>query len=388
VAALRARRRSGLRALRRGEAHDAHLRPRDPRRGRSARRGAEDLGGAALRQAVRAAAAFGLALASACSSPAPAPDGGAWTSPIGRDHPLAGRIYDAATRSEIAEPALVEALAGARFVLLGESHENADHHRLQARLIGALAARGEAPAVAFEMLRADQQEALDGVLAQEAPTADAVRAATRWDENGWPGFALYAPIFETALAAGLPLVAADLDPADRNLLASDGALPPALAAHLGLEEPLPAALLASLERDLMIGHCNMLPASALPRLVRVQRGRDAALAHALVDAPALEQEPAQDGEAPLEPAPGVSAVLIAGTEHARRDRGVPRALARLAPGAQTATVAFLEVDPEATDLGADLAARYAGESVFDYVWYTPRASDEDPCERMRKHKMR
>jgi uncharacterized iron-regulated protein len=279
-------------------------------------------------------------------------------------------------------------------VLLGESHENADHHRLQARLVAGLAARGEAPAVAFEMLRADQQDALDAAQAADPPTAEGVRAATKWDEGGWPGFALYAPIFEAALAAGLPLVAADLDAADRNRLASDGPLPAELAARLGLEEPLPAALLASLERDLMTGHCNMLPASALPRIVRVQRGRDAALAQALVDAPGAP--PADADPAPGEPRTdplvggldGTRAVLIAGAEHVRRDRGAPRALARLAPGAEIATVAFLEVDPGAADLGADLAARYGGDAVFDYAWYTPKASDEDHCERMRKHQKR
>jgi uncharacterized iron-regulated protein len=269
-------------------------------------------------------------------------------------------------------------------VLLGESHENADHHRLQAHVIAELAARGATPAVAFEMLRADHQEALDGVLAREAPTAEDVRGATSWDENGWPDFAIYAPIFAAALAAGLPLVAADLAPAERNLLASDGALPPDLAARLGLEEPLPEALRRGLERDLATGHCDMLPESAIPRLVQVQRGRDAALAQALFDAPG----PAEDEAEPGASVAGVRAVLIAGAEHARRDRGAPRVLAHLAPGADVATLAFLEVDPAARDVAADLAARYGGDAVFDYVWYTPKASDEDPCERMRKHKMR
>ena len=163
------------------------------------------------------------------------------------------------------------------------------------------------------MLRADQQEALDAAQGAEPPTAEGVRAATKWDEGGWPDFALYAPIFEAALAAGLPLVAADLDAADRNRLASDGPLPPELAARLGLEEPLPAALLASLERDLATGHCGMLPASALPRLVRVQRGRDAALAQALVDAPGA---PPDDAD-PAAGEPRTDPLVAEWTERAR-----------------------------------------------------------------------
>jgi len=294
-------------------------------------------------------------------------------SPLGRDHPLAGRIFDVARGREIEEAELLAGLAGARFVLLGESHENADHHRLQARVIRELAARGAEAAIAFEMLRADQQPALDQVRASEAPTAEALRAATRWDEGGWPDFALYAPVFEASLAAGLPLVAADLASDERKQLASSEPVPAALSARFGLDEPLPHEVQRALEHDLLASHCGMLPASVLGRLVRVQLGRDAALAQALVAAP---------GSAP--DAAGKPAVLLAGAEHVRRDRGAPRALARLAPGAELRSLAFLEVDDARRDASADLEARYGEQPVFDYVWYTPRASDEDYCERMKR----
>ena len=48
-------------------------------------------------------------------------------------------------------------IAAARdFVLLGEKHDNPDHHRLQAWMIDALVARGRRPAIAMEMLDAEQ----------------------------------------------------------------------------------------------------------------------------------------------------------------------------------------------------------------------------------------
>src|SRR5262249_38111671 len=84
------------------------------------------------------------------------------------------------------------------------------------------------------------------------------------------------------------------------------------------------------------------------------------------------------------PSSGLQAVLIAGAEHARRDRGAPRALAQLAPGADIVSVAFLEGDPDEKDAFSDLAARYGHAPVFDYVWFTRRASAEDPCERMKR----
>ena len=289
-------------------------------------------------------------------------------------------MYDVARRAEVSEDELARALAAARYVVLGEQHENADHHALEALVLRALVARGRTPAVAFEMLSRDVQPALDAVLAQPAPTAEDVRRATGWDASGWPPFALYAPVFEAALAAGLPLVAADLSAADRKLLASDAPVPAPLRARLGLDETLPADLTRGLERDLLDDHCGMLPASALPRLVRVQRGRDAELAQGLLSAPG------GDGAA-LDEAPeaGDGAVLVTGAEHARLDRGAPRALARLAPGASVASLAFLEVSPDVRAPLADVDARAAGAPVFDFVWYTPRASDEDYCERMKKH---
>jgi uncharacterized iron-regulated protein len=325
---------------------------------------------------------FLLALACArAPSPAPRAD---WVSPIGRDHPLAGRVFDLRTRSESSEPELLAQARAARFVLLGESHENADHHRLQAQVIRALGADGAGPAVAFEMLRRDQQAALDEALAGPAPTPDAVRAATGWDQSGWPDFALYTPVFEAALAARLPLVAADLPREEQALVASNDPLPALLRARLGLDEPLPQNVQLALERDLLAAHCDRLPASELPRMVRVQRARDAALAQALLDAPGADGAEEEDAPAAGEARGAGRAVLIAGAEHVRLDRGVPRALESLAPGADRVAVAFLEVDPDEEDLFEDLATRYGDAPPFDYVWYTPKASDEDYCERIRR----
>ena len=56
----------------------------------------------------------------------------------------------------------------------------------------------------------------------------------------------------------------------------------------------------------------------------------------------------------------------------RRDFGVPRLL----PAGDVASLAFLEVTPGTT--------APPGGMPYDYVWYTPRVDDRDPCERFRK----
>jgi uncharacterized iron-regulated protein len=131
------------------------------------------------------------------------------------------------------------------------------------------------------------------------------------------------------------------------------AVDPALVSRLALDQPLPDAVRERLRADIRDGHCGQLPERAIDPFVTVQRARDAHMALALRDAGA-------DG-----------AVLIAGASHVRRDVGVPRAL----PEGETASVAFLEVAP-----GAGLPE----PRVFDYVWFTPRVDDRDPCERFRE----
>ena len=70
-----------------------------------------------------------------------------WKSPLGRNHPLAGRIWDVSSDRFIDRETLVERLARADFVLLGERHDNPDHHMLQAEVLRSLIAVGRHPAV-------------------------------------------------------------------------------------------------------------------------------------------------------------------------------------------------------------------------------------------------
>ena len=119
-------------------------------------------------------------------------------------------------------------------------------------------------------------------------------------------------------------------------------------------------------RELRDSHCGEQPEPVLDRMVDVQWARDARMAEALARAGG------RDG-----------AVLIAGGGHVRRDRGVPTHLARHAPGTTVASVALLEVDPDAA-APADYAARFDGALPFDYVWFTARADDTDPCGKLQK----
>ncbi len=323
----------------------------------------------------RVALAVAVAVALlACSvrTPAPAPPASviAWTAPHGRDDPRAGRILDVGRERWIDESTLLDALTRADFVLLGERHDHPDHHELQARILRALVARGRRPAVSFEMLDADDASAIEAVEAMAdgdtAARAVALRQAVEWDQSGWPDWTLYAPVFEAALTAALPIVPANLARAELQAIRRGGAagLAPERRAELGLDEPADPDEFRALAEQIREAHCGHAPDAALERMVDVQRAWNAQLAASLA-------------AAATSAGVGRGAVLIAGSEHVRLDRGAPRRLAQLAPDARIATLGFVEIDPRDPDAVPDAA------TPFDYVWLTPRLDLEDPCDKYR-----
>jgi len=307
-------------------------------------------------------AAAGILLA-ACGTGVDGGGSPGFTTSLGRDHALTGRIVATASGSTIRPAALISDLAAADFVLLGEKHDNPDHHALQAWVTEQLLAAGRRVGVAFEMIADDQAPALAAWLAQRPRDPAGLGPAIGWERSGWPAWSIYAPIAGAVLGRTDRITVANLSRARTRAIgtAGLGTLDAATLTRLALDAPLDAAAMEGLTAAVRDGHCGMLPARQIPRMVDVQRARDARMAAGLVEAAA-----GLDG-----------AVLIAGAEHVRRDRGVPRYLDRLAPGRLVASVAFVEVDPARTD-----AAQYTGAPAFDYLWFTPRVSDEDHCARM------
>jgi uncharacterized iron-regulated protein len=279
---------------------------------------------------------------------------------LDREHPLVGKIWDVSGSRFLDEGTLRARLGALRFVLVGERHDNPDHHRLQARIIEQLVDEGRRPAVVLEMLEPNQQTLLESYRAQSGATASGVGSAVGWEKTGWPPFAEYRPIFDVAFAAHLPIFAGNLAQADVKALVKEGreAFPPERLSTLHLDHAFPEAFEAQLLDELRASHCGQLPESLLPGMALAQHARDAALSRALSAAAG------QNG-----------AVLIAGGGHVRRDRAVPYYLALDAPGSSVASVSLREVQRGETD-----PAKYAAaEGPFDYLWFTPRTSDEDPC---------
>ena len=277
-------------------------------------------------------------------------------------HPLSGRIWDTRAEDWISTTELERHLARARFVLLGEVHDNAGHHRLRRDLLAALVRDGRRPAIAMEQFDREHQPALQRVQNEPAPTPEMLKTAGRVDTQGWNWF-YYEPIIRLALDHRLPIFAANLSRADAFRVSTEGAaavLGAAVVSALQLDQPLPDAARLKLDQVIEEGHCGKAPPNILPGIVAAQRARDAIMAHTLQA--------------------HASAVLIAGNGHVRRDFGVPHYLAHYPQGDNVRVVGFIEVDPDRstpTDYVSD------GASEYDYVAFTPQTPRLDPCKDVR-----
>jgi len=284
-----------------------------------------------------------VALLSACQASLPALP--AWQSPEGLQQPELGQIVELRTGARLTPAQLLERLATAPKVLVGERHDNPDHHALQLWLLRALAAQRPQGSLLLEMLTPDQQAKVDqvrvAIAAGQAPQD--MLSALAW-QPGW-AWSLYGPLVQHALRQPYPLLAANLE---RREIMQIYAEAPQLQGQASTAQPVREGLFQQIRQS----HCNLLPDSQLPAMLAVQQQRDRRMAEALLAAP----EPS---------------LLFAGAFHVRRELGVPLHLQDLgaAEGVQVLILA---------EVGSQIAVESA-----DYVWYTPAQPEQDHCAKLR-----
>jgi uncharacterized iron-regulated protein len=300
-----------------------------------------------------------------------------WLSEVDRDHPLVGRMWSTTNRSFFKPESLGPALRRTELILVGEVHDNPDHHRLQAWMIREAAPPRQLrrrPTVVMEMISEDQSAALSRFLAgrrggRSTLGPEDLGRILNWEGRGWPSWSIYQPIAETALEMGLSIAYGDAGRDRIKTVREKGlaALPNRDSDRMKLSVALPQRLDAALLEELGQSHCGVLPESSWPGMLAVQRLRDATLADQLLRADLRR-----------------GAILLTGNGHIRRDRGVPWYLAQRAPERSTLVVMLAEVLPGQTDPEAYLPRDPDGVAVVDFVWFTPRKERSDPCEAFRR----
>ncbi|OUR77295.1 hypothetical protein A9Q83_11345 [Alphaproteobacteria bacterium 46_93_T64] len=249
-------------------------------------------------------------------------------------------IYDTAQISGLAER-----ITSADYVLLGEKHDNPQHHKIQEEILKNTLSAGDV--VVFEMINSDQQSVIDQYLANDVKF-DELETALNWAKSGWPDWAFYAPLFEAVKNAGA-IIQHGSYPRKQLMDMSEDTSPLA-----GL---IPAVQLEELDEDMRLGHCNMLPEDMIRPMSLLQIKKDRLLASQLQTKDTAKR-----------------AYLIAGNGHVRKDRAVPFHL-------KSEKMFVLSLAEETSE-----PEQWKLFSSFDAVWITESLgkSQEEYCNEMLK----
>lgn len=209
---------------------------------------------------------------------------------------------DGARAAAVAPSTLLDEAARRDVVLLGESHDDAEHHRWQLHTLAALHSRRPDMVLGFEALPRRAQPALDRWVAGER-TAEQFLAEARWHEVWNVPAELYLPLFEFARLQRIPMVALNVERRLTEAVAAKGwdAVPEAEREGVSRPAPAPAAYrdaLARVHRE----HGEKVP---LAHFIEAQQTWDRAMAEALARQPR-----------------GRLAVGVVGSGHLRHGHGV------------------------------------------------------------------
>ncbi len=297
-------------------------------------------------------------LLGSCATPPIASDGPACPGPGQWLVPADGR-----TPSDLD---LLAGLAGRSVVLLGETHDRAEHHRWQLQVLAGLYARSANLVLGFEAFPRAVQAALDRWTAGELGEKDFLEAA-RWDEVWGFDPDLYLPLLHFARMNRVPLVALNVERALVRRVAEGGWDSVPETEREGVAKPSPAGEaylreLAEVYREHPDGETGDgetgdgeaafdFEDPAFRAFVEAQLVWDGAMAQALAQA---RRRPG----APL-------VVGIIGQGHLQYGHGVPRQLAEL--GVEGAAVLLpYETGPDCEAVPRDFA-----DAVFGLAYEEP-----------------
>ena len=277
------------------------------------------------------------------------------------DHPLVGKIWDMRSHRFIDEATLLAHSNTATILLLGETHDNPQHHELQQKLLKARIETGARPALMMEQLDTESQAAVDQALSgsNHDEVLDKVTKLIKFQD--WK---FYQPFLAIAVDNKLPIIAANVSNQQLQPVIWQGFA--AYAAEdlkrLVVEEVWSESRQNFMVRNMGGAHCGKLKDELRAGLSRSQRLRDALMVDSAMSSM------------------GRGVVGIVGSSHARRDIGLPLYFAARAPLAHIFSIGFIEVSKGRVDPVAYEADSATGEAVYDVIWFTPRVErGGDPC---------
>lgn len=243
--------------------------------------------------------------------------------------------------------AVIAAARNAQFVLLGEQHDEADHHRWQLHALAMLHAARPQMAIGLEMLPRRAQPVLDRWVAGELTEPEFVKESD-WS-NAWGYDAdLYLPILHFARLHRVPLIALNVERALTREVGRKGwaAIPAERREGVGDPAPASEAYRSMLQEWFGYHRDEAEAANAIDfrHFVEAQLTWDRAMAEALLSATKHD--------------PTTLVVGIIGSGHLRHGYGVPHQLRAL--GAKRITVWL----PVSAETPCDRLAAGLADAVF------------------------
>lgn len=211
-------------------------------------------------------------------------------------------------------------------VLLGEQHDDADHHRWQLQVLAGLYALRPALVIGFEMFPRRLQPVLERWVAGQLTVSEFLREA-EWDTVWSQPAEIYLPLFHFARLNRIPMLALNIDEKLTRAIAEKGWDGVPVEEREGVGRPAPAL---PAYRDILFEvygeHAGRrgkpgdaaVTDPAFARFVDSQLAWDRAMAEAL----ASRAQPTSRGIRPL-------LVGIMGSGHLRAGHGVPHQLRAL-----------------------------------------------------------
>lgn len=222
-------------------------------------------------------------------------------------------------------------------VIVGEKHNNLQHHQIEQWLVESLPRQRTQGSVLMEMITPSQQDKVNAVKDQlkqgKSLTGQQITEQTAW-QKGWK-WELYSGVTTAALAGSYPLLSANLD---RREIKKFYEHPLAVTGALSTQPSVREAIAKTIEES----HGGKLEPKQAEAMLAIQQQRDRRMAESLLAAP-------------------TPALLIVGGYHANRALGVPLHVEDIAPMTEL-TVVMLAEEGVKVD-----------KSNADFVWYTRKA---------------
>ncbi|CCG87803.1 putative iron-regulated protein [Erwinia piriflorinigrans CFBP 5888] len=251
-----------------------------------------------------------------------------------------GQIIDLHSGQMLTDRQLLVKLASAPRLIVGEKHDNAEHHQIELWLIQNLSLERPQGSVLLEMLTASQQPRVTQVknwLKEDPLVRDSrIQERLSW-QKGWP-WAMYGGVVSGVLRASYPLLNANINRDQVMSLYKNPRFPE------GKNSTAPAVH-AALKETIVVMHEGNIEGQQLTSMLAIQQQRDRYMAQQLLSAPP-------------------PALLIAGGYHASKSIGVPLHMKDLSPSSKPVVLMLAEK-------GMNITVQQA-----DYLWFIAPATEK------------